>query len=283
MKTHSTPLIYAHRGGAALYPENTLFAFEQVIEMGVDFIDMDICMSRDNEIIVSHSPYLDPELTKDPYGNYLATEDALIKDLTVEELKRYNIGQVNPNSSRAKEHPKQQILKHATLPTLKEVVDLAKRVSHNSMRYQIEIKYDATRAHQFVSMKKLTTTLLHFLHQESITSLTEVQCFDWDVLIKLQMLDRTIKTAFLSPSYNYHFNLSLPQTIKNFGGTIWGPEYKSLSKESLEEAKKLGLKVVPWTVNDVVAMENLIQEGVDGIITDRPDLLRSTLERCGYI
>ena len=99
----------------------------------------------------------------------------------------------------------------------------------------------------------------------------------------LQTLDQTLKTAFLSPSYNYHYTLSLPQTIKNLGGSIWGPEYKSLSEELLEEAHKLGLKVVPWTVNDAVAMENLVLAGVDGIITDKPDLLRSVLEQQGYI
>ena len=165
MKMRSTTLIYAHRGGAALYPENTLFAFEHAVNMGVDFIDMDICMSRDGELIVSHSPYLAPELTRDLQGHYLSSDTLLIKDLSVEELKRYNVGKIRPDSLKAKEFPHQHSLEQATLPTLKEVVDLAKKTSQGLMRYQIEIKYDATQSHQYVSIKKITKTLLNFLHQ----------------------------------------------------------------------------------------------------------------------
>lgn len=274
----SSTLIYAHRGGAGLYPESTLFAYKQVIMMGVDVIDMDICMSKDHELIVSHTPYLDSELTKDASGKYLVSNNILIKDLTIDELKKYNVGQIKPGSLREKEQPYQTPLKEAYIPTLREVIHLAKELSNSTMRYQIEIKYDRSEHDTFVSVKYLIKALLKFLKEEDILHLTEVQCFDWDVLIQLQLQEPSIATAFLSPSYSYHFNLSLPQTIKHLGGTIWGPDYHTLSTESLLEAKYLGLKVVPWTINEIDTMKELIKEGIDGIITDRPDLLKTLLK-----
>jgi glycerophosphoryl diester phosphodiesterase len=279
MSYHFSTLIYAHRGGAGLYPESTLFAYEHAINMGVDVIDMDICMSRDHILIVSHTPYLDPELTRDSNGKYLSSNKILIKDLSVEELKCYNIGQIKPGSSIEKEYPIQKSLEHASIPTLEEVVHLAKKMTQGSMRYQIEIKYDVTKLHTFASIKQLTKTLLEFLYKENILHLTQIQCFDWDVLIQLQLLQPDVQTAFLSPSYNYHFNFSLPQTIKHLGGTIWGPDYRTLSRESLLEAKHLELKVIPWTVNNTEVMKQLIHDEVDGIITDRPDLLKTVLNR----
>lgn len=272
-------LIYAHRGGCGLYPESTLFAYEQVIKMGVDVIDMDICMSKDQELIVSHTPYLDPELTRDVEGVYLSLEKILIKNLTLEELKKYNVGQIKPGSLREKEYPLQKPLERAYIPTLREVVHLAKKMTQNTMRYQIEIKYNVAEHRSFAPARQLIQTTLDFLQKEHILHLTEIQCFDWDILIQLQLLEPSLKTVFLSPSYNYHFNLSLPQTIKHLGGTIWGPDYRTLSKESLLEAKHLELKVVPWTVNTSETMQYLIEDGVDGIITDRPDLLRTLLKK----
>jgi glycerophosphoryl diester phosphodiesterase len=275
--SRSLPLIYAHRGGAGLYPESTLFAYEHVIQMGVDVIDMDICLSQEDELIVSHTPYLHPELTRDVQGHYLSSSKLLIKELTLEQVKSYNVGKIKPGSSLEKEYPSQASLEHAPIPTLKEVIHLAKTLSHHTMRYQIEIKYDVSCLHLFASMKKLMHTLLNLLHEENILHLTEVQCFDWDVLIQLQLLQPDLQTAYLSPSYNYHYTLSLPQTIVHLGGAIWGPEYTSLSQEDLLEAKHLGLRVVPWTVNDPKEMKKLLKAGVDGIITDRPDLLKEVL------
>ena len=275
----SSTLIYAHRGGAGLYPESTLYAYEHVIKMGVDVIDMDICMSKDQELIVSHTPYLDPELTRDAEDHYLSLDKLLIKELTVDDLKRYNVGQIKPGSLREKECPQQKSLETARIPTLKEVIDLAKELTQNTMRYQIEIKYNVAEHRIFTPARHLIEATLDFLYKENIVHLTEIQCFDWDVLIQLALLEPSLKTAFLSPSYNYHFNLSLPQTINHLGGTIWGPDYHTLSEESLLEAKHLGLKIVPWTVNDPDIMQQLINSEVDGIITDRPDLLRKILKR----
>jgi glycerophosphoryl diester phosphodiesterase len=278
-RRYMKPLIYAHRGGAGLYPENTLHAFASCVRLGVDVLDMDICMNYDGEIVVSHAHYLDPDLTQNSERFYITEHSILIKDLSLEELKHYNVGAIKPGVLQEERTRPLQRVDFASIPTLREVLQLGKKLSHNRVHYQIEIKHDAKHPKAFCPIDTVIQKLLECLYSEQVIHLTEVQCFDWDVLIKIQQLEKTLATAFLSPSSHYHFTDSLPKTIHHLGGTIWGPEYQTLSQELVQEAHHLHLKVIPWTVNTIDAMDMLISWGIDGIITDRPDVLKARLFR----
>ncbi|PCI95530.1 hypothetical protein COB11_01985 [Candidatus Aerophobetes bacterium] len=288
--------IYAHRGGAGLFPENTLSAVENALKIGVHKIDVDVCMNIDRELIVTHDPYLHEDLVQTDSG-YVTGEKIYIKDLSLSEIKSYNVGRFKNGSDRNMLFPEQTRLDHADIPSLEEVFDFCENHSKKRMHYQIEVKSDPMKPGMFFSPEILAKSLCELLRKKNLISKVEVQCFDWRVLKEIQMLEETIKLAFIHDEEHTntenlyiveslwtdgnrsedHGNCTL-NMIKDLGGHIWGPEHTLLTIERVKKAKQLGLKVVPWAVNNVHDMEKYIEYGVDGIITDRPDLLRNLLE-----
>jgi glycerophosphoryl diester phosphodiesterase len=279
--------IEAHRGGRALFPENTLQSFANALSMGVDTLELDIGVTKDGAIIVSH------DLARAADGAYVAPPGTPFVQLRLDEVKKYDVGQIRPDSAYAAQFPEQHAVPNTPIPTLREVFGLVRKSGNNLVRLNIETKIDPNHPDESPDPDRFVAVLLDLLDAEKFADRVTVQSFDWRTLQLVQKLAPTIPTVYLTQqkglgatialdkatNWTAGFNPadhgnSLPATIKAAGGAIWSPYYGDVDPETIAEAHRLGLSVVVWTVNKPDDIARMIDIGVDGIISDRPDLLR---------
>jgi glycerophosphoryl diester phosphodiesterase len=271
----------AHRGGRGLFPENTLQSFAGALSLGVDTLELDMGVTKDDVIIVSHERWLNPDLAKDPSGNY-------------------DVGTIRPGSAYAANFPDQKSVPGTPVPTLAEVFDLVRRSGNQQVKLNIETKIDPNHPENSPDPDHFVTLLLALLEREKFADRVMVQSFDWRTLQLVQQRAPGIPTVYLTAQMPGWGNVSLqgisawtagfdpvshggtvPSAIKAAGGAIWSPLFSDVTQASVVEAHRLGLKIVVWTVNKPEDMARMIDLGVDGVISDRPDLLRSVAAEKG--
>jgi glycerophosphoryl diester phosphodiesterase len=285
--------IEAHRGGRALFPENTLVSFANALSMGVTTLELDIGVTRDGAIVVSHERGLNPDLARGADGNYIAAPGTPFVRLSLDEVKQYDVGQIRAGSAYAVQFPDQHAVPGTRIPTLKELIALVRRSGDERVRLNIETKIDPNHPEESPGPERFVALLLDLLRDEKFEHRVMVQSFDWRTLQLVQRSAPGIPTVYLtlqagreptvSPDRATAWTAglnpadhgrSIPRTIKAAGGAIWSPYFGDVTPELMAESHALGLKVVVWTVNKPADMTRLIEMGVDGIISDRPDLLR---------
>jgi glycerophosphoryl diester phosphodiesterase len=285
--------IEAHRGGRALMPENTLASFANALSMGVDTLEFDIGVTADGALVVSHERGLNPDLARGPDGAYIAAPGIPFVRLPLAEVKKYDVGRIKPDSAYAKQFPDQHAVPGTPIPTLREVFALVRKSGDAHVRFNIETKIDPNHPDESPDPQRFVTLLLDLATEEKFEDRIMVQSFDWRTLLLVQKLAPAIPTVYLTlqkgnaptvalskaTEWTAGFSPadhggSLPRTIKAAGGAIWSPYYGDVTPELVKESQGLGLKVVVWTVNKKDDIARLIDMGVDGIISDRPDILR---------
>ncbi len=283
----------AHRGGRALLPENTLPAFANALSMGVDTLELDVGATADGELVISHERGLNPDLARDARGDYVAAPGTPFVKLRLDEVKTYDVGQIRPDSAYARQFPDQHTVPGTRIPTLKELFALVRKSGNTSVRFNIETKIDPNHPDQSPDPQRFVALLLAVIETEGFSDRVMIQSFDWRTLLLVQQQAPKIPTVYLtlqrgsSPTialdkptnWTAGFNPadhggSLPRTIKAAGGAIWSPYFGDVTAALMAEAHSLGLRVVVWTVNKPEDMAHMIEIGADGIISDRPDLLR---------
>lgn len=287
-----------HRGARGLAPENTLAAFRRALEIGVTTIETDMAVTKDDVVVISHNPSLNPDLVRDTDGHWLASPGPPIRTLTLAELRRYDIGRINPTSQYARQFPNQQAVDGERFPKLSELFDLAK-ASGRPVRFNIETKITPTSGADTPDPATFASLVIAAVRAAGVSDRVTVQSFDWRTLIEVKRIAPEIKTSCLTiqtrddntvqqapdggPS-PWHAGLalrdhggSLPALVKAAGCGTWSMFWRNLTPKELGDAHALGLKVLPWTVNERGDMRNLIDLGVDGIITDYPDRLREVM------
>lgn len=280
------PYFYAHRGGRAYWPENTLYAFKQSLEHDVDFIDMDIQMSKEGIFVVTHNEALNPVLTRDSQGRWL-NKKIPVAALTTHQLKQYNVGQIKPTTRYAKQFPLQQGQAYLSMPTLVEAIDFIKVNQHKATGFQIELKMPQQWLGNQQKARQYAKALYQVLSSKGIKEITEVQSFDFSVLVELRKLDKSVKLAFLMDEnhqsskwmagHPFKSKAAAIQLVKQLGGTYWEPSADYVSASDIAFAHQQGLKVVVWGLSvdkkqEIAMAKQLIQAGVDGLISDRSDL-----------
>jgi glycerophosphoryl diester phosphodiesterase len=285
--------IEAHRGGRALMPENTLASFANALSMGVDTLELDIGVTADGAIVVSHERGLNPDLARGADGAWVAAPGIPFVRLPLAEVKKYDVGRIRPDSAYAKQFPDQRMVPGTPIPTLSEVFALVRKSGDGHVRLNIETKIDPNHPDESPDPQRFVTLLLDLLAAEKFEDRIMVQSFDWRTLQLVQKIAPAIPTVYLTlqkgnaptvslqqaTEWTAGFNPvehggSLPRTIKDAGGAIWSPYAGDVTPDLVAESRGLGLKVVVWTVNRKDDIARLIDAGVDGIISDRPDLLR---------
>jgi glycerophosphoryl diester phosphodiesterase len=284
--------IEAHRGGRGLFPENTLQSFAGALAMHVDTLELDVGATRDGVLIVSHERRLNPDLARDANGVYVTPPGTPFVALTLAQVKAYDVGQIRPDSAYAKQFPEQRAIPGTPIPTLKEVIDLVRRSGNESVRLNIETKIDPDHPEESPDPDRFVTLLLGVLDAEQFADRVMIQSFDWRTLQLVRRRAPDIPTVYLTlqhgkaPTISLQsatrwtagFNPadhsgSLPRTIKAAGGAIWSPYFADVTPELIKEAHDLDLRVVVWTVDKPDDIARMIDIGVDGVISDRPDLL----------
>jgi glycerophosphoryl diester phosphodiesterase len=289
--------LQGHRGARGLAPENTLPAFERALELGVTTLELDVGVTADGVVVISHDPYLNPLITRDAAGQWLAgPKGPLLKDLTFAQLQAYDVGRIKPDSPYATTFASQQPRDGTRLPSLAALFDRVKALGAGQVRFNIETKLNPQQPGDTISAEAMTQALLKAIRDAGMAQRVTIQSFDWRSLRLVQQLEPAIPTVYLSIQTANTDNIqsgqwtaglkiadhaSLPAMVKAAGGAVWSPNGGALTQEQVAQARALGLKVIPWTINNPVEMDKFIGWGVDGIITDYPDRLRTVMQARG--
>lgn len=290
----------AHRGGRALLPENTLPAFANALSIGVDTLELDVGVTADGEVVVSHERRLNPDLTRGPDGAYITPPGMPFVKLRLDEVRTYDVGRIRPDSAYAKQFPDQRAIPGTHIPTLSELFALVRKSGNMRVRFNIETKIDPNHPDETLDPQAFVTRLLSLIEAEQFSERVMIQSFDWRTLLLVQQQAPKIPTVYLTlqrgsgqtvtldKATNWTAGFSpadhggsLPRTIKAAGGAVWSPYFGDVTGALISEARGLGLRVVVWTVNKPDDMARMIELGVDGIISDRPDLLRQIVGEKG--
>ena len=293
--------LQGHRGARGLLPENTLPGFARALSIGVDVLELDAAVTADGVVVASHEPRLNPALTRGPDGRWLNGHGPRISDLTLAELKRFDVGRMDPASSYAKQYPSQTPVDGTAIPALSEIIALAARAGNHTVRFNVEVKARPDDPSLTVDPEAFVDRLVETVRAAGVAERTVVQSFYWRALERVRSVAPEITTACLSSERDWLNNIarnapgpspwtgldvsahsgSVPRLVKASGCEIWSPNYAEVNAARIEEAHALGLRVIVWTVNATESMNALIKLGVDGIITDYPDRLKGVLESHG--
>jgi glycerophosphoryl diester phosphodiesterase len=285
--------LQGHRGARGLAPENTLAAFRVALDLGVTTLETDLAVTKDDVVVISHDPVLNPDLTRLD-GQWIAAAGPPIRSLSLAELRRYDIGRLNPASKYAQQYPQQKPVDGERFPTLEELFALA----GPEVRFNIEIKTDPNKPELTLDPDRFAQLAVEAIRKGKAEARTTIQSFDWRGLLAARRLAPEIATACLSIESNNFDTVrrasqpspwlgsldlaghggSLPRLAKAAGCAVWAPFWRNVTVEAVKEAQALGLKVIPWTVNDPSEMARLIGLGIDGLITDYPDRAKAVLK-----
>ena len=186
-----------HRGTRGNAPENTLAAFRRAIEIGVTTIETDMGVTKDDVVVISHNPDLSPDLVRDPDGHWLASRGPQIHSLTFAELRRYDIGRINPMSQYAKQFPNQRASDGERFPKLSELFDLGK-ASGKPVRFNIETKITPTSGANTPDPATFANLVIAVVRESNVADRVTVQSFDWRTLIEVKRIAPEIETSCLT-------------------------------------------------------------------------------------
>ncbi len=294
--------IEGHRGARGLLPENTLASFKKALDIGVTGIEFDVGITRDNHVVVVHDRELNPAITRDAVGNWLDDTGPAIWHLTLDELHKYDVGRLDPNSDYCRNFPLQQAVDGSRIPTLAEVAELLDKRSQNDVDLNIELKISPEYPDATMYPEAFADRVVYEIKQLDLSTRTTLQCFYWRVIQHIQEITPDIRVSYLTSEDPGFFDTiygvdksdsewtapfdirdykSVPHMVATAGGHVWSPNYKDISRNIVSTAHELDLPVFTWTVNEKDDMRRLIDWSVDGIISDYPDRLRSVLEDMG--
>jgi len=257
-------LVHGHRGARAMRPENTLPAFEYAIGIGADVLELDMAVTRDNVLVVSHDPILEPPVCSGPQPK------AVIHELTLAEVKQWDCGAIrNPG------FPKQQPIAGTRMPTLDEVFTLA---GPSRVELNIETKSFPDKPEYTPSPEQFARLVLQQVRKHKLEKRVILQSFDFRTLRAMKELAPEIRRAALTETDPRDF-----VTIAKDAGDaqIISPNYHLVTPGKVREAHAAGLQLVPWTVNTPEDWTRMVEAQVDAIISDDPAALIAWLKGKG--
>ena len=293
--------LQGHRGARGLSPENTLPSFERALDLGVTTLELDIAITSDGVLVIHHDPTLNPDLTRDSSGQFLERRGPPIHSLSWAQLQTYDVGRLKPGSDYGKRYPDQQPVDGTRIPRLSDLFDLVKRRGDDKVRFAIETKVRPTHPDETPAPEAFARAVVEEIRKGGMAARSQILSFDWRTLRVVQQIAPEIPTVYLSAQqrwldnigadrpegsawtagFQYREHGSVPKMVKAAGGSFWSVYFGDLDLQKVKEAQSLGLKVLVWTVNDPAVMSRMLDWGVDGLITDRPDLARKLLETRG--
>ncbi len=277
MSTSRSPIkkfdLQAHRGGRGLMPENTIEAMINGLKLGVNTLEMDAVITKDNQVILSHEPFFNHEISTKPDGSFVqeAEEKNLnIYQMTYLQTTAYDVG-LKPHPR----FPRQQKMKMSKL-LLADVIDsveaYCKLHQVTPPQYNIETKSNpATDGIYHPAPAEFVDLLMGVVLSMRIEERVIIQSFDARTLRYLHQKYPTIKTALLIEDYDKR-PLIVQLTDLGFTPTIYSPAYQLVTPELIKHCHQQNIEIIPWTINEAAEMKRLKDMGVDGLITDYPDI-----------
>ncbi|MEU6713339.1 glycerophosphodiester phosphodiesterase family protein [Nonomuraea sp. NPDC046802] len=305
--------LQAHRGGLGLVVESSLAGFANALELGVSTLELDVQITEDGQAVVTHDRRISDRKCRDtaaavpgdpefPYvGKYINT-------LTLEQVRTMDCG-----SQTLQEFPGQRAVPGAPMATLREVFDLVNRYRARGVKLNVETKVEAGAPSETAPREQFVQVTLREIRRAGLLRQVTIQSFDWGALTRMRELEPRLPLVALtnrdflqtgqpgaSPWLGGididDFGGDPLKAVKSFGaqafspvhgfpqnGKVTDPGYEPyVTKEMVDQAHALGLKVIPWTIDDEPTLNKLIDDGVDGIITDYPDRLRTIMAERGF-
>jgi glycerophosphoryl diester phosphodiesterase len=285
---------------AGLFPQNTLSGFLYCLEQDIDGIEFDVHLSRDEHVVVHHDYLLNRRITRDVSGNWLEKPGSPLCQLTLDELKKYDVGRYLPASREEKTYPDYNPIDGQVIPTLAEFVACyGDHEAHSEL--WIELKTTPYQRDISSNPSALLEAVLDIVTEVGLAKRTMLLAFEWDLLVAAKDACPDIRTDFLTinpefiiatykrtglvdPDQLYgNFNPkqhegSLPRAIRAAGGDGWGPYVNDVTKEDVMSAQELGLEVNLWGVeSSEQGMASALSLEANSITLARPDLLRDKL------
>ncbi len=257
----------AHRGGAALMPENSLAAFRNAVALGCDGAELDVQLSADGVAVVYHDARLNPGYTRQG-GAWLEGATPRIRDLTLAQVRQYDIGRARPGSAYGRTHPGLTPQDGETIPTLAEVVTLAK--SDPAFRLWVELKCDDTE--DSADPVALADAALQVIADAAFLSRIVFVGFDWRALARVKQMQPCAE-IWCTTTEEVEGSDALFALMRGMDGAGWFAHHSRLTAPAAALARNYGLRLAAWTVNDPADMRRLAALGVGAICTDSPDRL----------
>lgn len=254
--------VHGHRGARAVRPENTLPAFEYAIAAGVDVLELDLAVTKDDVLVVSHDPRMNPAYCEGP-----PTSTRVIREMTLSELRQWDCGR-KPN----REFPKQVAVPGTRVPTLDEVLALAPR---GKFHFNIETKISPKTPELAPTPEVFAKLLADALTRHKLVGRTIVQSFDFRTLHAMKQLLPQVRLSALYSGVPRDF----VKIAREAGAGIVSPHFRLVTAAEVKKAHDAGLVVVPWTANTPNDWRKLVDAGVDAIITDDPTELIAWLKQ----
>lgn len=264
--------IQGHRGARGLLPENSIIAFLRAIDEGVNTLEMDVVITKDKRVVVSHEPYMSPAICLDPAGNKIKDIKAHnIFELTYDEVAFYDCG-ISGNSR----FPRQEKIS-TNKPLLLDVIDeIEAYLEENKLpnvAYNIELKSSPKGDNvSHPEVEEFSDIVAGLLEAKLDNSRYTIQCFDFRILRYWnKRYPETTLVALVENAKSLESNLE----ALGFTPSVYSPNHLRVNQKLINDCHERSMKVIPWTVNDLSRMEKLVEMGVDGIITDYPDIAKA--------
>lgn len=281
--------LFGHRGARGLAPENTLAGFRIARQCGVTGVEFDVGLTADGVAIVHHDPRLNPDIARGAIGEWVGTDAPLLLEATLAQLETFDVGRLRHGSEYAARYPEQQPEDGAKIPTLDAALaELA------GLDLLIEVKTMPDRRADTAAPRAMAEAVIGALRRAGALQRAVLFAFDWAVLREAQALEPTLRRCCLTAPDTLAegrlwldgadlaaFGGKIARAVAATGALAWAPFHAALEDADVREAQALGLLVLTWTVNTAEALDRVIGLGVDGIISDRPDLARLAIERAG--
>lgn len=262
--------VQGHRGDRGNYPENSIPAFISAVKKGVDVLELDVVISKDRQVVVSHEPYMSTTYMLKPNGEKIAPQKAKsyqFYKMTYDSIRTFDGGsKINPH------FPDQKKMK-THKPLLSEVMDTVStfiaKTGLRPVRYNIEIKSKPEEYGIFQPFpEEFVNLVVQLIDQKKMRDQVIIQSFDINVLQVLHQLFPEIELAYLVSNGTLKSNLSL----LGFKPDIYSPNFKLVTdKEFVDSIHRLEMKLIPWTINKSSNIQEMIRMGVDGVISDYPE------------
>jgi glycerophosphoryl diester phosphodiesterase len=292
-----------------------LAAFADAVARGCDGVELDVQLSKDNQLVVFHDNTLKPELCRGADGKYLVRPTPKIFDLTYAQLQTYKIGEPDPKSEYARAHPDLEPAENERIPLLAEVIQLAK-LSPRPFHLFVEIKTSFADRALTASPEAVSEAAIKVLKDADYLDRAILVGFDWPALLHAKKIDPSVQCWFTTLAQSWFrdgtpppeddppaeaalqmlrhwastgtspwaggydavkYGGSILKAIKAAGGDGWFPIYTDVTAETIAQTRALGLKIGAWTVDDPAIMRRMIDGNIDAILTDRPDILAPLL------
>ena len=260
--------VQGHRGTRGYLPENTLPAFAKALEFGVTTLELDTGVTRDGVVVVHHDRRLNPDVARLD-GEWVKAPGPTVYSLTFEELQRYDVGRIRPGSEYAQRFPHQKPIDGTRIPRLADLFALAGKTP---VRFNIETKLLPTHAQETLGPEAFARALMAEIRKAGMERRATIQSFDYRTLKIVEREAPQIETVYLTEAKD-----SIPEKVHAAGAKIWSPDMKALKRETVEEAHRLGMRVVVWTVNEPADIQRMIDWKLDGVISDYPDRVLQAL------